>query len=112
MIRQSGQTTTGAIKSERKAVTDAVATSLGKTVSSRVEAAVATEMKRVAPGLVQGAMANVSATIERDLQGRVGKADAQLKEAVSKAVQSRAVAEAIGSAVATGLQAPMQNAFR
>ena len=86
LVRQAGQSTNAAIKQERKSVGDAVAASLGRTVSAKViiylingnnyhiiiygkvEAGVAAEMKRTAPGLVQSAMVSVGQAIERDMQ--------------------------------------------
>ena len=112
LVRQAGQSTNSAIKQERKNVGDAVAASLGRTVSAKVEAGVASEMKRVAPAIVQSAMASVAHAIERDLQARVGKVDAQMRDAVARCMQSKALADSIAAAVGAGLQASMQSAFR
>ena len=112
LIRQSGQSTSNTIKQERKNIADAVAGSLGKSVSSRVEAAMGAEMKRASSALVQSTSASVSQALERDLHARVGKSEAQLRDAISKSVQSKSVADAIGQAVAASLQASMQSGFR
>ena len=111
LVRQAGQSTNNALIKERKNVGDLVASSIGKTVSGKVESAVASEMKRVAPAIVQSAMTSVGHAIERDLQAKMGRVDAQMKDAVGRCMQSKALTDSIAAAVCAGLHASMQSAF-
>ena len=57
-------------------------------------------------------MASVAHAIERDLQARAGRVDAQMKDAVARCMQSKALADSIAAAVGTGLQVRMENFLR
>ena len=57
-------------------------------------------------------MASVAHAIERDLQARAGRVDAQMKDAVARCMQSKALADSIAAAVGTGLQVRRENFLR
>ncbi len=102
-VKRSGQQLHDVLRKESKS---------REAEAAKVEQAMAQEMRRVAPQASQELAKTVSSLLEVDLRQRTGRADAALRDAVSRLAHPKALPEQLAHTVAQSLQQALQQELR
>eukprot|EP00095_Tigriopus_kingsejongensis_P010690 maker-scaffold261_size233860-snap-gene-1.31 protein:Tk10690 transcript:maker-scaffold261_size233860-snap-gene-1.31-mRNA-1 annotation:"enhancer of mrna-decapping protein 4" len=112
MIAQSNKKLLEAIKRESKQKSDDMGAQMTKSIHSKLENLIKSELKKTTNAMIQQIIQQVQQTLQQDLHQRAGRNEVALKDAVAKMGQSKSLCDHIGHSVSNSIAPLLQTTFK